>query len=98
MATPDTLRDTKIPFNNGSGAIPVVGFGMLIRDPLVPKKRARPHWKWDFDISTVPNATAMREQSVMRWRRRSAPGRFDGRMFSSARSYGTQIIVLRIGR
>ena len=37
MATPDTLRYTKMPLNNGSGAIPAVGFGTLIRDPLVTK-------------------------------------------------------------
>ena len=34
MATPDTLRYTRIPLNNGSGAIPAVGFGTLIPDPL----------------------------------------------------------------
>jgi diketogulonate reductase-like aldo/keto reductase len=38
MATPDTLRYTKMPLENGSGAIPAVGFGTLIRDPLVTKE------------------------------------------------------------
>ena len=33
MAPPDTLRYTRIPLNNGSGAIPAVGFGTLIPDP-----------------------------------------------------------------
>jgi diketogulonate reductase-like aldo/keto reductase len=37
MATPDTLRYTRIPLNNGSGAIPAVGFGTLIHDPLATK-------------------------------------------------------------
>ena len=37
MATPDTLRYTRIPLNNGSGAIPAVGFGTLIPDPLATK-------------------------------------------------------------
>ncbi len=32
--TPDTLRYTRIPLNHGSGAIPAVGFGTLIPDPL----------------------------------------------------------------
>jgi diketogulonate reductase-like aldo/keto reductase len=41
MATPDTLRYTKMPLNNGSGAIPAVGFGTLIRDPLVTKEATR---------------------------------------------------------
>ena len=38
MATPDTLRYTKIPLNNGSGAIPAVGFGTLIPDPVATKE------------------------------------------------------------
>jgi diketogulonate reductase-like aldo/keto reductase len=41
MATPDMLRYTKMPLNNGSGAIPAVGFGTLIRDPLVTKEATR---------------------------------------------------------
>jgi diketogulonate reductase-like aldo/keto reductase len=38
MATPDTLRYTRIPLSNGSGAMPAAGFGTLIRDPLVTKE------------------------------------------------------------
>ena len=38
MAAPDTLRDTRIPLNNGSGAIPAVGFGTLIPDPLATRE------------------------------------------------------------
>ena len=38
MATPDTLRYTRIPLTHGSGAIPAVGFGTLIPDPLVTKQ------------------------------------------------------------
>ncbi len=38
MSAPDTLRYTKIPLNNGSGAIPAVGFGTLIPDPVVTKQ------------------------------------------------------------
>lgn len=34
MATPDALRYTRIPLAHGSGAIPAVGFGTLIPDPL----------------------------------------------------------------
>ncbi len=34
MAAPDTLRYAKIPLAHGSGAIPVLGFGTLIPDPL----------------------------------------------------------------
>ena len=41
MANPDTLRFTKIPLTHGSGAIPAVGFGTLIRDPLVTKEATK---------------------------------------------------------
>ena len=38
MATLDALRNTRIPLNNGSGAIPAVGFGTLIPDAAATKK------------------------------------------------------------
>jgi diketogulonate reductase-like aldo/keto reductase len=41
MATPDTLRDTRIPLANGSGAIPAVGFGTLIPDPFATKQATK---------------------------------------------------------
>src|SRR5271167_4544997 len=34
MAEPDDLRYTKIALNHGSGAIPALGFGTLIPDPV----------------------------------------------------------------
>jgi diketogulonate reductase-like aldo/keto reductase len=37
MATADTLRYTRIPLTHGSGAMPAVGFGTLIPDPLATK-------------------------------------------------------------
>jgi len=37
MQAADKLRDTKIPLNNGSGAIPALGFGTLIPDPVATK-------------------------------------------------------------
>lgn len=37
MAAPDTLRYAKIPLTHGSGAIPALGFGTLIPDPLATK-------------------------------------------------------------
>ncbi|MGB7975530.1 MAG: aldo/keto reductase [Roseiarcus sp.] len=41
MESPDTLRYTKIPLNNGSGAMPAVGFGTLIPDPVVTKQATK---------------------------------------------------------
>jgi diketogulonate reductase-like aldo/keto reductase len=48
MATPDTLRYTKMPLNNGSGAIPAVGFGTLIRDRLVTKEATQTAFEVGF--------------------------------------------------
>ena len=41
MAAPDTLRDAKIPLTHGSGAIPVLGFGTLIPDPLATRQATK---------------------------------------------------------
>ncbi len=37
MVEPDNLRFTRIPLNNGSGAIPALGFGTLIPDPVATR-------------------------------------------------------------
>jgi len=41
MAAPDTPRYAKIPLTHGSGAIPALGFGMLIPDPLATKQATK---------------------------------------------------------
>jgi diketogulonate reductase-like aldo/keto reductase len=41
MAYPDDLRYSKIPLNNGSGAIPALGFGTLIPDPVATKSATK---------------------------------------------------------
>src|ERR1700754_3459002 len=41
MLEPDNIRDTKIPLNNGSGAIPALGFGTLIPDPVATKNATK---------------------------------------------------------
>src|SRR5271154_7001021 len=37
MANPDDLRYTKMALNNGSGAMPALGFGTLIPDPIATR-------------------------------------------------------------
>jgi diketogulonate reductase-like aldo/keto reductase len=37
----DNLRYTKLPLNNGSGAIPALGFGTLIPDPVATKSATK---------------------------------------------------------
>jgi diketogulonate reductase-like aldo/keto reductase len=41
VTTPDALRDTRIPLTHGSGAIPAVGFGTLIPDPLATRQATK---------------------------------------------------------
>ena len=41
MAAPDTLRYSKIPLTHGSGAIPALGFGTLIPDPVATKQATK---------------------------------------------------------
>jgi diketogulonate reductase-like aldo/keto reductase len=41
METPDKLRYTQIPLNNGSGVMPAVGFGTLISDPVATKQATK---------------------------------------------------------
>jgi diketogulonate reductase-like aldo/keto reductase len=41
MVEPDNLRDTKLALNNGSGAIPALGVGTLIPDPVATKNATK---------------------------------------------------------
>src|SRR3954471_2907629 len=41
MADNDDLRYTKMALNNGSGAIPALGFGTLIPDPVATRTATR---------------------------------------------------------
>ncbi len=41
MAAPDTLRNTKMKLNDGRGAIPALGFGTLIPDPVVTRNATK---------------------------------------------------------
>src|ERR1700712_1828879 len=41
VTTSDTIRYTRIPLGHGSGAIPAVGFGTLIPDPVATKQATK---------------------------------------------------------
>ena len=41
MANPDDIRYTRIALNNGSGAIPALGFGTLIPDPVATRNATK---------------------------------------------------------
>ena len=41
MAEPDDLRYTKMALNNGFGAMPALGFGTLIPDPIATRNATK---------------------------------------------------------
>jgi diketogulonate reductase-like aldo/keto reductase len=41
MSEPDDLRNTKVALKNGAGAIPALGFGTLIPDPIATKNATK---------------------------------------------------------
>src|ERR1700684_3430794 len=41
MLATDNLRDTRIALSNGSGAIPALGFGTLIPDPVATRNATK---------------------------------------------------------
>ena len=41
MAEPDNLRYTRLPLGNGAGAIPALGFGTLIPDPVATRNATK---------------------------------------------------------
>jgi len=48
MKEPDHLRDTKMSLNTGSGAVPALGFGTLIPDPVATKNATKAALKAGF--------------------------------------------------
>jgi len=48
MAEPDTLRQTRFALHHGSGAIPALGFGTLIPDPIATKNATKAALKAGF--------------------------------------------------
>ncbi|HTU26642.1 MAG TPA: aldo/keto reductase, partial [Pirellulales bacterium] len=41
MVSPDDLRNTRLPLNNGSGSMPALGFGTLIPDPVATRNATK---------------------------------------------------------
>jgi hypothetical protein len=94
MATADTLRYTRIPLTHGCGAMPAVGFGTLIPDPLATQQATKTALEVDFGISSALNGIGMKRPLVMRCRKCSRRERSGGHTPSLPPSYGTPIIAL----
>jgi hypothetical protein len=94
MTAPDTLRYAKIPLTHGSGAIPALGFGTLIPDPVATEQATKTALEVGFrhfDCSErYRNEQAVGDamQEVFKQER------FSARMCLSPQSSGITIIVL----
>jgi hypothetical protein len=94
MVEPDNLRYTKIALNNGSGAIPALGFGTLIPDPVATKNATKAALEAGFrQLDTAERYRTEKEvgeamQEVFK------AGKIKRRTCLSPRSSGTTIIVL----
>src|SRR5690349_22650506 len=60
MGEPDTLRYTKIALNNGSGAIPALGFGTLIPDPVATRNATQ--WALEAGFRVLDTAERYRTE------------------------------------
>jgi hypothetical protein len=67
MANPDTLRYTRIPLTHGSGAIPAVGFGTLIPDPLATEQATTTALKVRFRHLDFAERHRNEEASSLPW-------------------------------
>jgi len=83
MVNPDDLRYTKMPLNNGSGAMPALGFGTLIPDPVATRNATKAALEAGFRVI----------DTAERYRTEREGGRSSGRTFLSSRNSGTPIIV-----
>ena len=93
MATSDTLRYTRIPLSHGSGAIPAVGFGTLIPDPVATKQATETALKIGFRHLDCAERYRNEEAVGDAMQEAFKSGRICGRTFSLPRNYGTPIIV-----
>ena len=82
MVEPDSLRDTKMALNNGSGTIPALGFGTLIPDPVATRNATKAALEAGFRLlDTAERYQTEREvgeamQEVFQRREDQAGGRF----------------------
>jgi diketogulonate reductase-like aldo/keto reductase len=53
MLESDSLRYTKMALNNGSGAMPALGFGTLIPDPIATRTATKAALEAGFRVLTT---------------------------------------------
>jgi diketogulonate reductase-like aldo/keto reductase len=93
MTNPNTLRYTRIPLAHGSGAIPSVGFGTLIPDPLATKQATKTALEVGFRLFDCAERYRNEEAVGDAMQAVFKAGTVQRRRCSLPRSYGTPIIV-----
>ena len=79
MVESDNLRYTRIALNNGSGAIPALGFGTLIPDPMATRTATKAALEAGFRQLDASERYRNEQESANRCRRCSRQGRSSGR-------------------
>ena len=93
MVESDKLRYTKIALNNGSGAMPALGFGTLIPDPVATRTATKAALEAGFRLLDTAERYRTEKQVGDAMQEVFKRGRFSGRMCSSPRSSGVTITV-----
>ena len=93
MASSDTLRYNRIPLAGGSGAIPALGFGTLIPDPLATKHATKTALEVGFRHFDCAERYRNEEAVGDAMQEVFKAGTIGGRTCLSPRSSGTTIIV-----
>ena len=83
MVESDNLRDTRIALNNGSGAIPALGFGTLIPDPIATKTATKAVLEAGFRLL----------DAAERYRTETEVGEAMQEVFKRGRSSGSDVFV-----
>ena len=60
MVNPDDLRYTKMALNNGSGAMPALGFGTLIPDPVATRNATQAALEAGFRVIDTAERDGLR--------------------------------------
>src|SRR5271169_60487 len=93
MIETDNLCYTKIALSHGAGAMPALGFGTLIPDPVATKNATKAALEAGFRLLDTAERYRTETEVGEAMQEVFKGGRSSGRMYLSSRSSGTQIIV-----
>ena len=94
MIATDNLRYTKLALSNGAGAIPALGFGTLIPDPIATKNATKAALEAGFRALDTAERYRTEKEVGEAMKDVFKAGEIKRRMCMSPRNSGTLIIVL----